>query len=60
MQGKLKTKERHKREIALICYDLAPPQQRIKTIKNKEEKRLIQQNTETLPKTAERRKRAAQ
>lgn len=40
MQGKLKTKEKHKYEIALRCYYLALAQQRI-NIKNSEEKRLM-------------------
>lgn len=60
MQGKLKTKEKHKHEIALNCYDLALAQQRIKNTKNTEEKRLMWQDTETLQEAAERRKTAAQ
>lgn len=40
MQGKLKTKERHKCEVTLNCYYLALPQQRFKTIKNTEEKKI--------------------
>lgn len=40
MQGKLKTKEKHKCEIALNYYYVALAQQRIKTIKNTEETKI--------------------